>query len=74
MNSWIAPIVGVVFAAILIALGSVVARRLVARAREEAPGILDDAKRKADDRAHAILAAAQGKSARGRRGCRPARA
>jgi ribonuclease Y len=62
MNSWIAPIVGVVFAAILIALGSVVARRLVARAREEAPGILDDAKRKAEDRAHAILAAAQEKA------------
>jgi len=62
MNSWIAPIVGVVFAAILIALASVVARRLVARAREQAPGILDDAKRQADDRSHAILAAAQEKA------------
>jgi ribonucrease Y len=62
MTSQIAPIVGIVLAAILVALAAVVARRIIARAKEQAPGILDEARRRADDRAHAILAGAQEKA------------
>jgi ribonuclease Y len=62
MTSQIAPALGIVLAVILVALAVVVARRIVARAHEQVPGILDDARRLADDRAHPIVVAAQEKA------------
>jgi ribonuclease Y len=62
MTSPLAPVVGIVFAAILVVLALLIARRIVARARERAPAILQDAQRAAEDRAHTILVAAQEKA------------
>jgi len=62
MTSQLAPILGIVLALVLVGLAVIVARRIVARARDQVPGIMQDAQRAADDRAHAILVAAQEKA------------
>ena len=62
MSSPLAPLLGIILAVVLVVLAAIIARRIVARAREQVPGIMDDARRAADDRAHAILVAAQEKA------------
>ena len=62
MITTIAPLLGIAAAAVLVAFAAIVGRRIVARAREAAPAILDEARRHADERAQAVLAVAHEKA------------